>query len=169
MKSVRALVIGLAEWLCESVAIRLVEHPRVAKAIGRTLLYHYVVFGDEARVTIAPNACINNAFLNVESGRITIEDYAFFGFNVCLLAGTHATESRGSERQLAVPKDGFDIVVRSGAWIASNATIIGPAVIGEHAVVAAGAVVTGDVPAKTLVAGVPARPVRHLDEKTDCS
>jgi acetyltransferase-like isoleucine patch superfamily enzyme len=41
--------------------------------------------------------------------------------------------------------------------VASNATILGPCVIGEHAVVAAGAVVTGDVPARTIYAGVPAK------------
>ena len=152
--------------MCENLAVRLVQHPKVAKTIGRTLLYHYVVFGDETRVNIAPSACINNALLNVKSGRITVEEYVFFGFNVCLLAGTHAIGSRGSARQLAVPKDGFDIVIRSGAWIASNATIIGPATIGEHAVVAAGAIVTGDVAGKhTLVAGVPARLVRSLDEQ----
>lgn len=65
---------------------------------------------------------------------------------------------------MAIPTGGRDIVVRAGAWIASNATIIGPAVIGEHAVVAAGAVVLGNVEPEVVVAGVPARPVRGIDE-----
>lgn len=164
MMSVRALGARLTERLCESLAVRLVRRPRVARTIGQALLHQYIVFGDESRVAIAPGARINNALLNVSSGRITIENDVMFGHNVTLLTGSHAIAARGKARLNAVPPDGRDIIVRTGAWIASNATIIGPAVIGEHAVVAAGAVVTGDVAANTLVAGVPARPLRQVDD-----
>ena len=167
MSSVRTFGINLAERLCESLAVRLVRRPRVARMIRQVLLQQYVIFGDESRVIIAPSACINNALLNVASGRIIIEEDAMFGHNVSLLTGSHATGVRRSARLMAIPSEGRDIIVRSGAWIASNATVIGPAIIGEHAVVAAGAVVTGDVAANTLVAGVPARPVRRLDENAD--
>jgi acetyltransferase-like isoleucine patch superfamily enzyme len=54
------------------------------------------------------------------------------------------------------------VVIGRGAWVATRATILAGVRIGERAVVAAGAVVTSDVPADTLVAGVPARPVRTL-------
>jgi acetyltransferase-like isoleucine patch superfamily enzyme len=164
MRSVRAFGLSLAERWCESLAVRLVGRPKVARMIGQALLHHYVVFGDESLVTIAPSARINNALLNVASGRIIIEDDANFGHNVSLLTGTHATSALGRERMNAVPAGGRDIVVCRGAWIASNATVLGPVRIGEHAVVAAGAVVTRDVAAYTIVAGVPARPVRSVDE-----
>ncbi|MFT4034161.1 MAG: hypothetical protein QM679_01140 [Patulibacter sp.] len=52
---------------------------------------------------------------------------------------------------------------RGGAWVAAGAIVLGPCVIGENAVVAAGAVVTGDVAPYTVVAGVPAKPVRRLE------
>jgi acetyltransferase-like isoleucine patch superfamily enzyme len=48
-------------------------------------------------------------------------------------------------------------------WVGRSATILPGVTIGDHAVVAAGSVVTDDVPARTVVAGVPARPVRTLD------
>src|SRR5262249_19844222 len=48
-------------------------------------------------------------------------------------------------------------------WVGRSATILPGVTIGDHAVIAAGSIVTGDVPAKTLVAGVPARPIRTLD------
>ena len=55
--------------------------------------------------------------------------------------------------------------VRLGAnvWVGRSATILPGVTIGDHAVIAAGSIVTGDVPARTLMAGVPARPVRTLD------
>jgi acetyltransferase-like isoleucine patch superfamily enzyme len=48
-------------------------------------------------------------------------------------------------------------------WVGRSATILPGVTIGNHAVVAAGSIVTSDVPAKTLVGGVPARPIRTLD------
>ena len=55
------------------------------------------------------------------------------------------------------------IHVGENVWIGSHATILPGVTIGENAIVAAGAVVTKDVPADTVVAGVPARPIRKLD------
>ena len=56
-------------------------------------------------------------------------------------------------------------VIREGARIGANATIVCGYVIGKYAMVAAGAVVTRDVPDYALVAGVPARIVGKVDEK----
>ncbi len=55
--------------------------------------------------------------------------------------------------------------VREGASVGANATIICGHTIGRYAMVAAGAVVTKDVPEYTLVAGVPARPLGKVDEE----
>jgi acetyltransferase-like isoleucine patch superfamily enzyme len=55
------------------------------------------------------------------------------------------------------------VTIGAGSHIGENAAILGPLTIGEHAVVGANAVVTADVAARTVVAGVPARPVRRYD------
>jgi acetyltransferase-like isoleucine patch superfamily enzyme len=130
--------------------------------IRNHLLFKKVVFGDPARVQVAATAAVNNALFNVQSGRITVEDYAFFGQNVCLLTGTHEIGAPLEERVKAIPREGRDIVVGRGAWLASNTTVLGPCVIGEMAVVAAGAVVTRDVEPYTIVGGVPARLIGHV-------
>jgi len=54
------------------------------------------------------------------------------------------------------------IVIKQKAWIGAAATILPGITIGENSVVAAGAVVTRDVPPNTIVAGVPARVVKSL-------
>ena len=56
-------------------------------------------------------------------------------------------------------------LVREGASIGANATIICGHTIGKYAMVAAGAVVTGDVPDYALVAGVPAKVIGEVDEE----
>jgi acetyltransferase-like isoleucine patch superfamily enzyme len=55
-------------------------------------------------------------------------------------------------------------LVQRGASICSNATILAGVTIGEQAIVGAGAVVTHDVPAHTIVAGNPARIIRRIGE-----
>jgi acetyltransferase-like isoleucine patch superfamily enzyme len=56
----------------------------------------------------------------------------------------------------------IETVVKKGASIGSNATIICGIVIGENALVGAGSVVTKDVPPNTIVAGVPARVIKQI-------
>jgi maltose O-acetyltransferase len=57
-----------------------------------------------------------------------------------------------------------EIVIEDGCWLASRCTVLPGVTIGAGAIVAAASVVTRDVPPNTLVAGVPARVVRHLDQ-----
>lgn len=56
------------------------------------------------------------------------------------------------------------ITIKKNAWICSSATICAGVTIGENSIVAAGAVVTKDVPPNTIAAGVPARVIREIDE-----
>lgn len=128
-----------------------------------TILNEYLVYGDINSVDIADTAIVNNALFNTSSGRIQIDDYVFFGHGVSLLTGTHDYRLVGHDRQMKVPRAGRDIIVEYGAWISSNAIILGPCRIGRNAVVAAGSVVTHDVSAHTIVAGVPARVVRTIE------
>ena len=58
-------------------------------------------------------------------------------------------------------------MIERNVWIAAGATIIGGVTVGENSVVAAGSVVTKDVPPNTLVGGNPARVIRSIgDERT---
>lgn len=125
-------------------------------------LHRPVVYGDERRLHVSPDAVVNDALFNLSSGEITVEADAFFGHGVAVLTGTHDVTVHGRGRKTAVPTSGRDVVIRRGAWVASRAVVQGPSEIGEHAVVATGAVVTGDVAPYTVVAGIPARPVREL-------
>lgn len=134
------------------------ERPLDTNALLRTPL----IFGDPARMSVHPTADLNNALINLSSGTVTVGEYAFFGHDVAVLTGTHDISVTGRARQLAVPLSGRDVVIESGAWIASRAVVQGPCRIGADAVVMPGAVVTHDVRSGTVVAGVPARELREL-------
>ncbi|GAB4288176.1 MAG: hypothetical protein Kow0083_00650 [Methylophaga sp.] len=69
-------------------------------------------------------------------------------------------------RSKVYPEQFLTTRVRQGASIGANATILPGLTIGQYAMVAAGAVVTKDVPPYALVAGNPARVIRYLDDST---
>lgn len=140
---------------------RAVLRSRVLRAVIRLHLEQPLIYGPRDRVRVHPGAQINNAVLNVNSGTITIGRGVMFGHRVSVVTGVHEFE-RFDEERLPFPTEGRDIVIGEGAWIATNATVLGPCRVGRHAVVAAGAVVTRNVADYEVVAGVPARPVRSL-------
>lgn len=111
---------------------------------------------------LAKTAIINNAFLNVNSGDIYIEDYVFFGHNVSVITGTHDYNKFDFDRIITSPANGNDITIKQWAWIGAGAIILGPCVIGEHSVIAAGAVVKQDVPPYEIWWGVPARKLKEI-------
>ena len=130
--------------------------------------YQHRIIGNKDRINIHGSSYVNDALLNVHSGSITIDEQTFFGNEVALHAGTHNPDVRLQARR-EFPSEGCDIVIGKGVWIASRAMVLGPCRIGDHAVIAAGAVVTGDVPPGTLYGGIPARFIRKLtfDEDTE--
>jgi acetyltransferase-like isoleucine patch superfamily enzyme len=93
------------------------------------------------------------------SDHITIEDMCVLSQGVGIFAGGHKPGSR-------ILHCG-PVVLRRGAWIGTRATILARVTVGEFSCVAAGAVVTRDVPPCTLVGGVPAKPIRAYSQP-DC-
>jgi acetyltransferase-like isoleucine patch superfamily enzyme len=93
----------------------------------------------------------------LDLGGITIEDNVMLGPKVSLLSEGHPVSA--SDRQtLTVGR----IHIQKNAWIGANATILQGVTIGENAVVAAGAVVSKNVPANTVVGGIPAKHIKYL-------
>jgi maltose O-acetyltransferase len=92
---------------------------------------------------------------------VTIGDRVSVGHGVRFLTVDHEI---GESAQRCGPSFAEPISVGDGVWVGSSCIILPGVTIGNGAIVAAGAVVTRDVAANTLVAGVPARLVRSLQE-----
>lgn len=109
-------------------------------------------------IHIGENVFINSNCSMQDQGGIYIGDGVFIGHNVCLLTLNH--EENPERRGNLIPSP---IHLENGVWLGSNATVLPGITVGENSIVAANAVVTKDVPANTIVAGIPAREVRKIN------
>lgn len=118
----------------------------------------YTAGGDEIR--IGRNVFINQNCTFYDLGGLDIHDDVMVGPNVNIITSSHAL-APSQRRNITIGKP---IVIEKNVWIAAGATLIGGVTIGKNSVVAAGAVVTKDVPANSLVGGNPARIIRSISD-----
>jgi acetyltransferase-like isoleucine patch superfamily enzyme len=95
---------------------------------------------------------------------VTIEDEVFIGHGVMFINDKYPRSTTGTG-QLQTEEDWVctPTLIKRGASIGSNATILCGVTVGENAIVGAGSVVTRDVPPRTIVAGSPARVIRTIE------
>ena len=107
-------------------------------------------------ITIGKRVFINHACSFLDMGGITIEDDVLIGPKVNLITENHPLDPADRKALIGKP-----IHIKRNAWIGAAATILPGVTIGQNAVVAAGAVVSKDVAANTVVGGVPAKVLRR--------
>ena len=99
---------------------------------------------------------------------VTIEDEVFVGHGVMFTNDKYPRAvNAGGALQTEADWSVAPTLVKRGASLGSNATILCGVTIGERAMVGAGSVVTHDVPPETVVAGVPARLIRKISKQQD--
>lgn len=115
----------------------------------------YTDFGKN--ITVGRNVFINEGCCFQDQGGIEIGDGCLLGHQVVIATINHdlAPEKRGN-MVLAPVKLGKNV------WVGAHATILSGVTVGDNAVIAAGAVVTKDVPANTVVGGVPAKIIKRI-------
>ena len=158
------------DFVCIAPNVKLGKNVKLSKFIN---LYGCEV-GDETKigafVEIQKNASIGKC-CKISSHTficegVTIEDNVFVGHGVTFINDSYPRATVG-DGQLQTEADWKveRTMVKKGASIGSGATILSKLSIGENAIVGAGSVVTKDVPAGAIVAGNPARLLRHIVEK----
>jgi maltose O-acetyltransferase len=96
------------------------------------------------------------------SGPIILGNNVVVGHGVTFITAEHRI---GDATRRAGPTQGREITIEDGAWIGANVTILPGINIHKGSIIAAGAVVTKDVPPNVIVAGTPARVIRELDSE----
>lgn len=116
----------------------------------------YTDFGKN--ITVGEGVFINAGCKFQDQGGIFIDDGALIGHGVVLATLDHDLDPKKRQQLHSAP-----IYIGKRVWIGANATVTKGVTIGDNAVVAAGAVVTRDVEANTIVGGVPAKFIRRID------
>ena len=110
-------------------------------------------------ITVGKNVFINTGCRFQDQGGIRIGDHVLIGHNVVLATLNHDFAPYNRATMHPAP-----IHIEDRVWIGANATVVPGVTIGENSIVAAGAVVTKDVPPNTIVGGVPAKVLKRIDE-----
>jgi lipopolysaccharide O-acetyltransferase len=124
------------------------------------------------QVAIGDRVCFSDGVHISSIDRITIGSGCLFGSRIYVSDHNHGIYS--GEQQSGPqesPRDrqlggGGPVVISENVWVGDNAVILGPATIGKGAIVGANSVVRGVVPANTIVAGAPARPIKIFNITT---
>ena len=136
----------------------------------------YRKFSLGERSVVESFSCINNAV-----GDVIIGDHTRIGIHNTIIGpvtiGSHVNLAQGitvtalnhnvNDITKTIGEQGVttkQVVIKDDVWIGANAVILPGVTIGRHSVVAAGAVVTKDVPDYTIVGGVPAKIMRRIKE-----
>ena len=108
--------------------------------------------------SFGPDSFVNFGCTFLALGGITIGEGAFIGPH-CVLATEYHPEDPATRHALRTKP----IVIKKNAWLGADVKVLAGVTVGENAIVAAGSVVTRDVPAGMVVAGSPARVIRPID------
>ena len=129
-----------------------------AKPVGQGVRIEppfYTDFGKN--ITVGNNVFINAGCIFQDQGGIVIGDGTFIGHNTVLATLDH--DIAPDKRHLLHPAP---IRIGSRVWIGAGVVITKGVTIGDNSIVAAGAVVTRDIPANVIAAGVPSKVIREI-------
>ena len=135
---------------------------RLGEIIGKSIDASTTVFipfhtNFGRHIRLGKNVFINHACSFLDLGGITIDDDVLFGPRVNITTENHPIDP--STRKYLDLKS---VHIKKNAWIGAGATILPGVTVGENSIVAAGAVVNKDVPANTIVGGIPAKVIRQI-------
>lgn len=155
-----------------SLLIRWIPETRGFALKARIIQWAGVKIGHQVRVcssvtilgsgslAIGDRTWVGHQSLIVSACSVTIGKDVDIGPCVYIGTGTHQLDAvgpRSAGKGLSQP-----VVIGDGVWLGAGSMILPGVTVGEKAVVAAGAVVAADVPARTIVGGIPAKELRHL-------
>lgn len=120
------------------------------------------IYLDYGYRTVIGNDFFSNFNLTIiDGGGVEIGDHVLIGPNVSIYTASHPTDVRRREKgyEWAIP-----VTIKDKVWIGGDVTILPGVTIGENTVIAAGSVVTKDIPANVVAAGNPCKVIKEAEK-----
>ncbi len=117
-------------------------------------------FNEGKKIFIGNNFSSNYNLTILDDGEVHIGDNVMIGPNTLITTVNHPLTPMGRRAHLSIAKP---VHIGNDVWIGGNVTILPGVRIGNNVVVAAGAVVSKDIPDNTLVGGIPAKKIRDIE------
>ena len=120
---------------------------------NRYFIANPTVIGEYEKIYMHDGACINKGCLLLVRDRIEIGENSSLAYGVTILTSANPDNALNK----IYPPKTAPVIIGKDCWIGANSTILPGVIIGDYCMVAAGSVVTKDVPSHSMVAGSPAR------------
>jgi acetyltransferase-like isoleucine patch superfamily enzyme len=131
------------------------------KSLGKgSQISHLVKIRGASHTSIGNNTLVTNRCILDSRGGLTIGDDVLVGYESIIITSSHRFEDPNTPIRLQGAKTA-PVVIGNDVWLGTRVLVMPGVTIGNGAVVAAGAVVTKDVPPYAIVGGVPARIIGH--------
>jgi acetyltransferase-like isoleucine patch superfamily enzyme len=123
------------------------------------------------QITIGDRVCFSDGVHISSIESVMIGSHCLFGSRKYVADHNHGIYKGGQQSRPEEPPahrllgGGGPVIIGENVWIGDNSVILGPATIGNGAIIGANSVVRGVVPANTIVAGAPARPIKIFNAK----
>lgn len=154
----------LTGWLPDNVVfLRLrgfMARPFLGRCGANLRLGRDVTFYNPAGIEFGSDVYVAKGGWFMAGERIRVGNGVVFG-PYCVVVSSNHTRRDGSFRY--GPPEKAPITIGSGSWLAAHVTVTAGSRVGDGALVAANSTVVGDVPARHLAGGLPARPIRELN------
>ncbi len=158
----RAVVRPIVEWFRYNEVVSQLE---VLGALGPAVTIHGPIkIGNPENTYLAEGVSINPGFVSKGEGRLTFGAFTHLGEQITIVTDNHAFENPETlpydRRRVAE-----DVAIGQCVWIGDRVIIVPGVTVGEGAILAAGAIVTRDVPPLAIVGGSPAKVIRYRDRE----
>lgn len=162
-----AIFIIFATKVCHRIRMKLVQF--AFRKHGKRFIFDPRDHFNYENIEVGDYVSIGSGAIFLASdSKIIIGNKVMFGPRVTVVGGNHNTRVVGKFMYDVLeknPEDDIDVRFEDDVWIGSGAIILKGVKVGRGSIVAAGAVVNKDVPPYTIVAGIPARPIKTRFEK----
>lgn len=112
-------------------------------------------------IYVGQNFLCNYNVTILDIAPVTIGDYVMIGPNTLISTVNHPTSPTGRRKHIGIAKP---VTIGNDVWIGGNVTILPGVTIGNNVIIAAGAVVTRDIPDNCIAGGVPAKIIKEIED-----